>query len=308
MRAVIDAFWRALADSFRPRVLLLTLAPLAVMLLLALGAGYLWGAAALAWAQGWVNGAGWLTWMLGWLGGDAAGQVESVLAPLVLVALVTPLVVLGALLLVAVLMTPAMLRLVARRRFPQLERLGGGAAAWAGSVAHSLGATAVALLALVVSIPFWLVPPLILVLPPLIFGWLTYRVMSYDALAEHATAAERRALMRRHRVPLLVLGIVSGYLGAAPAVVWASGLLFAALFWVLVPVAIWIYTWAFAFSSLWFTHYCLNALQAQRGQVQAATKTEARVAVATPGPPTSPSALPPVNTPASPPESHPDER
>ncbi|MCB2071521.1 MAG: hypothetical protein KDF67_18820, partial [Ottowia sp.] len=89
MRAVIDAFWRALADSFRPRVLLLTLAPLAVMLLLALGAGYLWGAAALAWAQGWVNGAGWLTWMLGWLGGDAAGQVESVLAPLVLVALVT---------------------------------------------------------------------------------------------------------------------------------------------------------------------------------------------------------------------------
>ncbi len=42
MRAVIDAFWRALADSFRPRVLLLTLAPLAVMLLLALGAGYLW--------------------------------------------------------------------------------------------------------------------------------------------------------------------------------------------------------------------------------------------------------------------------
>ena len=172
MRAVIDAFWRALADSFRPRVLLLTLAPLAVMLLLALGAGYLWGAAALAWAQGWVNGAGWLTWMLGWLGGDAAGQVESVLAPLVLVALVTPLVVLGALLLVALLMTPAMLRLVARRRFPQLERLGGGAAAWAGSVAHSLGATAVALLALVVSIPFWLVPPLILVLPPLIFGWL----------------------------------------------------------------------------------------------------------------------------------------
>ena len=30
MRAVIDAFWRALADSFRPRVLLLTLAPLAI--------------------------------------------------------------------------------------------------------------------------------------------------------------------------------------------------------------------------------------------------------------------------------------
>jgi hypothetical protein len=29
-------------------------------------------------------------------------------------------------------------------------------------------------------------------------------------------------------------------------------------------VAIWIYTLVFAFSSLWFTHYCLAALQQLR--------------------------------------------
>jgi hypothetical protein len=52
--------------------------------------------------------------------------------------------------------------------------------------------------------------------------------------------------------------------------VWASGVLFAAAFVILVPLAIWIYTLVFAFSSLWFTHYCLAALQALRSERSAA--------------------------------------
>ncbi len=73
------------------------------------------------------------------------------------------------------------------------------------------------------SVPLWLVPPLVLILPPLIWGWLTYRVMSYDVLAEHASADERRKLMRDHRWPLLAIGVVCGYLGAAPSLLWAFG-------------------------------------------------------------------------------------
>jgi hypothetical protein len=103
------------------------------------------------------------------------------------------------------------------------------------------------------------------VLPPLIWGWLTYRVMAFDALAEHADREERLLILRRHRLPLLVIGLISGYLGAAPAIVWASGLVFAAAFAVLIPVGIWIYTLVFAFSSLWFAHYCLAALNDVRG-------------------------------------------
>jgi hypothetical protein len=88
----------------------------------------------------------------------------------------TPLVVVFALLLVALLLAPAVLRLVAERRFPALERRGPDSVL--GSLAWSLGHTVLALLALVVSLPLWLVPPLILIVPPLIWGWLTYRVMS----------------------------------------------------------------------------------------------------------------------------------
>jgi hypothetical protein len=131
------------------------------------------------------------------------------------------------------------------------------------SVIWSLGSTLLAAVALVVSMPLWLVPPLILVLPPLIWGWLTYRVMTFDALADHASKDERREIIRRTR-RLLGIGIVTGYLGAAPSMVWASGALFAAAFVILVPVAIWIYTLVFAFSSLWFTHYCLAALEKLR--------------------------------------------
>jgi len=115
-----------------------------------------------------------------------------------------------------------------------------------------------------VSIPLWLIPPLILILPPLIWGWLTYRVMSYDALVEHASSEERRQIFREHRVPLLGIGVLSGYLGAAPSLIWASGAMFVAMAPILVPVAIWIYTLVFAFSSLWFAHYTLAALEQLR--------------------------------------------
>jgi len=117
-----------------------------------------------------------------------------------------------------------------------------------------------------VSLPLWLIPPLILVLPPLIWGWLTYRVMTFDSLADHASSDERRQVFREHRSWLLLMGVATGYLGAAPSIVWASGWFFAAAFPILIPAAIWIYTLVFAFSSLWFTHYCLSALAQLRAR------------------------------------------
>jgi hypothetical protein len=181
---------------------------------------------------------------------------------------VTPLIVIVSLLVVALLMTPVLVRLVALRRFPALEERNG--ASFLRSVVWSLGSTVLALLATVASVPLWFVPPLVLILPPLIWGWLTYRVMAFDALAAHADAEERRTVLKRHRAQLLGMGVLAGYLGAAPSLVWASGVLFAAAFVILVPVAVWIYTLVFAFSSLWFAHYCLAALQELRREREAA--------------------------------------
>jgi hypothetical protein len=264
MRLLVDSFWRAVAYCMLPRVIALSLVPLVLMAALAMGLAYFYWESAVAWTRGALDAWPLLSSLWGWLGHLFSADIAAVLAPLLVVLASTPLIVLVVLLVVAGLMAPALTTLVARRRFATLEEKKG--ASLAGSIVRSLGLTVVALLALVVSMPLWLVPPLVLILPPLIWGWLTYRVMSFDALADHASAEERTTLMRAHRVPLLCIGVVCGYLGAAPSIVWASGVLFAAAFFVLVPLAIWIYTLVFAFSALWFAHYALDALAQLRAQ------------------------------------------
>ena len=264
MNLFLDSFWRALAYCLHPRVIALSLLPLLIMVALSLGLGYFYWESAVDWVFLRLESWGLFVRVAAWLQELGAGNLKTVVAPLVLIFAVTPLVVLMSLLVVALLMAPALVAMVGKRRFPQLERKRGGS--FVVSVLWSIGSTLLALIALLVSMPLWLVPPLILVLPPLIWGWLAYRVMAFDALADHASKQERRELFRRHRRWLLAMGVVTGYLGAAPTLVWASGVLFVAAFVVLIPVAIWIYTLVFAFSALWFAHYGLAALEQLRRQ------------------------------------------
>ena len=242
----------------------LSLLPLTLMGALAVGLGYFYWDVAVATLESGLQNSAWLAPLWHWLEAWGGDHVAQTLAPVLLVAIMTPLLVMVCLLVVATMMTPALVRVVAQRRFPVLERRQGGS--MVAGLAWSLGSTLLALAALIASIPLWLIPPLVLILPPLIWGWLTYRVMAFDVLAEHATKQERVQLMQRHRAALLGMGVLTGYLGAAPTVVWASGVVFAAAFFVLVPLAIWIYTLVFAFSSLWFAHFCLMALQQLRQQ------------------------------------------
>jgi len=245
-----------------PRVIALSVLPLVLMVIISLGLGYFFWDPALAAIRSGLESYELLNTMVRWLEGLGLGNLRVVLAPALLLSLAIPVIVIVALLFVALLMTPAMVALVAERRFPSMERKKGGSLI--ASLFWSIGSTLLAAVALIISIPLWLIPPLILILPPLIWGWLTYRVMSYDALVDHASAGERREIFRRHRNSLLGIGVLSGYLGAAPSLIWASGAMFVAAAPILVPVAIWIYTLVFAFSSLWFAHYCLAALEQLR--------------------------------------------
>ena len=267
MKLLLDSFWRAAAYCIHPRVIVLSLLPLVLMAGLALGLGYLFWASTIEAVR--ESFASWsiLSVPIGWLERWGLVNIRDVLAPMAVVLLTTPLIVVLSLLLVAAFMTPAMLELVAKRRFALLERRHGGS--FVGSAFGALWATLAALLALALSVPLWFVPPLVLILPPLIWGWLTYRVMTYDVLAEHANADERRELVLRHRKTLLGMGVMTGYLGAAPSLVWASGALTIVFAPVLVPVAVWVYTLVFAFSALWFAHYALAALQALRREREA---------------------------------------
>ena len=60
------------------------------------------------------------------------------------------------------------------------------------------------------------------------------------------------------------MGVLTGYLGAAPSLLWAMSALTLVFAPVLILVSIWLYTLVFAFSALWFAHYLLAALQGLR--------------------------------------------
>jgi len=261
-RALFDSFWRAAAYCLHPKVVALSLAPLALVGGAAALLGYFYWEPAVADVRAALVDSALLEPLFAWLRSVGGAGWLSVIGPLVIVALAVPVFVVASLLVAALLMTPAIVRLVAARRFPDLEARGGGAF-WSG-LANSLGCTALALAALLVSIPFWFVPPLVLVLPPLIWGWLTYRVFAHDVLAVHASRAERRRLLAAQRWPLLGIGIACGALGAAPSLLWAVSALTLVLAPLLIVVAIWLYTLVFAFSALWFAHYLLAALQRLR--------------------------------------------
>lgn len=264
MNPVLDAFWRACGYCLHPRVILWSLLPLLLSgVAAALLGWWLWEPAldaVRAALDGWaITGSA-----LAWLDGIGAGGLRAVVAPLLVVALAVPLLAIGALLLVALCMLPALVRLVAERRFAGLERRH-GEPVWR-ALLWTLLATLMALGALLASLPLWLIPPLALLIPPLIWGWLGARVLSFDALAAHASRAERRQIMREQRWPLLAIGVVSGLLGSAPSLLWAlsaSALVAAPL---LVVLAMWLYTLVFAFAALWITHFALAALEALRAR------------------------------------------
>ena len=262
MGLLLDSFWRAVFYCLHPRVIALSVLPLVLVAGGALGLGYFFWDPALEWVRQGLDSSSIVNTLWGWLQSVGVGNLKTVLAPLIVIFTVTPLLVLVCLLVVGVMMTPAITSLVVERRFSQLERKKGSS--FVLSLLWSLGSTALALVAMLISVPLWLVPPLILILPPLIWGWLTYRVMTYEVLTDHASKEESREIFRRHRGSLLGMGVVCGYLGAAPSLVWASGAMFAAAFVILVPVAIWLYTLVFAFSSLWFAHFGLAALERLR--------------------------------------------
>jgi hypothetical protein len=262
MHLVVKTFGRAVLSQLHLRMLLLTVLPFVLSLLL-------WGLALwlglqpmMDWLGAYFADSGWYQTIrsaLDWMGLSA---LRSFLVPLIAMWLLLPLMILTALLFVGGVAMPAIARHVSMRWYPGLERRHGGSVV--GSLAVSLGSFVVFACLWLLTLPLNAVPPLALLVQPLLWGWLTYRVMAYDALADHASREERRMLMRQHRWPLLAIGVAVGAMGAAPTMLWLGGALFLVLLPLMAGVAIWVYVLVFVFSGLWFQHYLLAALDEMR--------------------------------------------
>jgi hypothetical protein len=264
MRSIVVSFWRAALSQLHIKMLLLTLLPFILSLLL-------WGVVLWLSLQPLIDALqsyfaandmfGVSGSILNWF---SMGALKTVLVPLIAMWALLPLMILTALLFVALFTVPAVVNHVAGRHYPHLSRERGGS--WWGTLWTSLWCFLVFAGLWTLTLPLLLIPPLNFAIHPLLWGWLTYRVMAYDALAEHASVDERRAILRRHRWPLLAIGTVAGVFGTAPTLLWLGGVMSWFFFPLFAGISIWLFVLVFVFGSLWFQYYCLEALSRYRAE------------------------------------------
>jgi CysZ protein len=219
---VAGALFYGLANLFHPRMLWLMIWPMLVSLAL-------WGSVALVM---WTRLALWLAellnqWALGVVRVEL-GQLALFLANVALLLLFVPLVYLTALFIIGAFGMQKMVEHVAARSFPHLERRHGGTTA--GSVWNALVTFFGMLLLFAVSLPLWLIPVLWPVITLAILTWVNQRLLRYDALAEHADAAEMKRVFREQRGPLLMLGFLLALAAYVPLVGFLGPVVFGLAF------------------------------------------------------------------------------
>jgi hypothetical protein len=262
MRPVLTAFGRAIWSQLHFKMLLLSVLPFVLSIVV-------WGFALWLYLQPMIDGLlnyfheydgfRYSNEILMWVG---LGAFKMVVVPLIAMWILLPLMILTALIFVGLMAMPVIVRHVGSRQYSTLETRKGGSLL--GSLWMSGSSFVIFLVLWLVTLPLALVPPLTFVIQPVLWGWLVYRVMAYDALAEHADAEERKIILRTHRWQLLAIGAVTGAMGAAPSLLWLGGAFSVIFFPLLAGAAIWIYVLVFIFSGLWFQHYCMAALARYR--------------------------------------------
>lgn len=277
LQQVLKSFGFALVGTMHPRMLWLSMRPFLIV-------SVLWGC--LIWLT-WTPAlellsiflttsifTSWIQDGLIWAGFENA---RAWIAPLFFVMLIIPLITISLLVFIAFSTVPTIVNIVAKQAaYQDLDYKRGGG--FFGSMFYTLWSALICLALVLLTLPVWWVPPLVAVLPPLLWGWLTMRLMSYDVLANHASSEERDVLLEKYRWPLLTMGIASGMLGAVPTFFWATSALALILFPIVSFVALWIYSLIFVFAALWFSHFLLDALKELRQEELAKSLTiESRV-------------------------------
>jgi len=257
---LIRSLFLALGTFFTPRMMWLTLKPILLIgVIWAVVIFFIWEAALLFILQ-LMTESTLGTWLNDAVSQTSLQEWRAVMAPLLLMVCLIPLIGISLLIYISITTVPHVIDYLSRRsRFQHL--LSHEEGGLVKSLWETVKVTLIALILLVLSFPLWWFPPMVAVIPPLICGWLTMRLMSFDVLADHASHSERLVLMSRCRKSLWVMGILCGLMGALPTFFWAGSVLTFVFFPIVSIFVLWIYSCVFIFSSLWFAYYLLQELQ-----------------------------------------------
>ncbi|TAM86470.1 MAG: EI24 domain-containing protein [Candidimonas sp.] len=240
LAAVGVAFRRALVSQCHPKMILALFLPFVIALL---------GAIALLWVfwtplTAWLNGeaAGWtaLNDVDQWMVTLGLFSLKLYLIPFLALCILLPLSGILGLVIAAIFVMPIVLNHLDHRNYKGLARRG----EYAGTVG-TWNAVWVGLLFMagwLLTMPLWLIPPLAIVLPVFWWAFAFTRMLRVDAIVEHASAAERKILWRRHNRQLWAIGACLAVANLLPPA------------WLILPV----------FSALVFAHFGLEALRQLR--------------------------------------------
>lgn len=236
MHAAVTALTRAAGNLFDRRIIALVFLPM-------LGSLVVWMVLAWLFWDAWTGGitaAMGSTTVAGWLQGWSATWVIDYTAALVVLIAILPAMLVTALLITEIFAMPVIVKFVAGRYHPSLQRAAGGTLA--GSIGNAVIGISVFALLWIFTLPLWLTGIGAVLAPVLTSAWLGQRLLRYDALAEHASPEEFTQIVRNSRGDLFLLGILLSLLLYVPVVN------------LLVPVL----------SGLAFTHFCLSRLAGAR--------------------------------------------
>ncbi len=209
MTSVFEALSRAFRDLFQFQVLWIVIWPILVASLLWLLLGIAFWSTFSGWIASGLTAIGIQTWLEGVEPRWIAYGIQAI-AHLILFV---PLVFVTALVITALFAMPALIHLVADRDYPHLKRESGGG--FAGSLLNALIALGIFAAIWLITLPLWLIGAG-LVIPFIATAYLNQRLFRYDALAEHASQDEMRAIFSSRRSLLWGLGLLTGLVQFIP--------------------------------------------------------------------------------------------
>ena len=243
LRGVGDAFGRAILSQFHPKMLFALLLPFLIMmvgallvLFIALGPLTDWLDQQLSATTPILVAAQWMQSM----GLFSLAAIKAWLLPLMVAAVLLPLTGILGLAVAAVFVMPIVVRHVSRHHYNDLQL--SGQHAFIVSLWNALWVSVLFMVGWVLTLPFWLFPPLGLLVSLLWWSFAFSRMMRLDAIVDHASAEERTELIARHGTGFWAIGLVCALLNLLPPA------------WVFLPV----------FSGLVYTHFGLAALRRLR--------------------------------------------
>jgi uncharacterized protein involved in cysteine biosynthesis len=209
MNPVFEALSRAFRDLFQFKILWIIVWPMLAAMLLWMVLGMVFWSTFSGWIASGLTSIG----VQHWLEGFEPRWVANAIQALIHLILFVPLVFVTALLITAFFAMPALIRVVAERDFPQLRRENGGSAM--GNLLNAALALGIFIVIWAFTLPLWLIGVGVLV-PFIAAAYLNQRMFRYDALAEHASSAEMKALFNDYQSSWWGLGLLTGLLQFVP--------------------------------------------------------------------------------------------